>query len=80
MEIKLITQLAPLLSGLVVIAGVAGSLKNLFFGKVNTIIWIIVSCVILLIFINNPELFIGLVEKIIKFSQSIVDTTTAKPE
>ena len=78
MEILIISKLAPLLNALVVIAGVGGSIKSLFTGKVNTIIWIIISCVILLIFINNPALFIGLVEKLINFAQSIFDAVNTE--
>lgn len=74
MEVELISKLAPLLNALIVIAGVGGSIKSLFTGKVNNILYIIIACVALLIFTNNPDTFITLVEKLIGFIQGIVDT------
>ena len=75
---EIVKKLSELLTGIVIIAGVAGSIKSIFLGKINTIIWIVISCIILIIFISNPELFVSLVTNLIDFAKSIVDTAKTK--
>lgn len=67
----LIQKLAPLLYSIIVLAGVVGSIKCLLSGKVKEIINIVIACVILIIFVSKPDIFIALVEKLINFISSI---------
>lgn len=73
---EIVKKLSELLTGIVIIAGVAGSIKSIFLGKINSIIWIVISCIILIIFISSPELFVSLVTKLIDFAKNIVDTAS----
>jgi len=74
--VEIVKKLSELLTGIVIIAGVAGSIKSIFLGKINSIIWIVISCIILIIFISSPELFVSLVTKLIDFAKNIVDTAS----